>query len=415
MPIVSLNQATIAMLKCPEGKGRIEYCDKDLPGLLLEVRPSGASTYHLRYKANGQTKYIKLGTSDLISLAEARKKAKTLKAEIALGADPRGEAKKQKAVLTFSEFMENHYLPYIKNRKRSGYSDESIYRVHLKGAFGNTRLNQITRQQIQTLHTAILDSGRAPATANHSVKLLRHACNLAIDWDMLDTNPAARVPLFFEDNKKENYLSDDELNKLLTVLHSDPNHMASRIALFLLSTGCRLNEALSAKWSDVDMEKRAFTVRASNSKSKKLRSVPLNKSAIDVLNQMAAEGEFEYVFHNKLTEKPMTSINRTWNRLRIRAGLPHLRIHDLRHMYASFLVNGGRTLYEVQQILGHSDPKVTMRYAHLSARALASAAETASVMMHQGLKVKPLEIESSAVEITEVKKDEVVPAELSPM
>jgi integrase len=374
------------------------------------VRPNGASTFHLRYKANNTTKYVKLGTSDLITLADARKKAKALKAEIALGADPRGEAKKQKAVLTFSEFMENHYLPYIANRKRSGYSDESIYRVHLKGPFGNTRLNQITRQQIQTVHTAILNSGRAPATANHSVKLLRHACNLAIDWDMLDSNPASRVPLYFEDNKKENYLSDDELNNLLTVLRSDPSHMASRIALFLLSTGCRLNEALSAKWSDVDMVKQVLTVRASNSKSKKLRSVPLNKSAIDVLNQMAIDGEFEFVFHNKLTGKPMTSINRTWNRLRIRAGLPHLRIHDLRHMYASFLVNGGRTLYEVQQILGHSDPKVTMRYAHLSARALASAAETASVMMHQGLRVKPLTIESTVVEVVPLLPDATQPS-----
>ena len=99
MSIIQLNQSLVSSLKCPVGKSRVEYCDADIPGLLLEVRASGASTYHLRYKAEGRTKYIKIAASDLISLAEARKKARALKAEIALGADPRGEQKKQKEVL----------------------------------------------------------------------------------------------------------------------------------------------------------------------------------------------------------------------------------------------------------------------------------------------------------------------------
>lgn len=385
MPIVKLDQNFITNnLICPAGKIQVEYCDKDMPGLyiLVSAKNPGHGTYYLRYKDNtGKTCHQKIGRTSDITLADARKQAKTLKSEINLGADPRGAEKARQAVLTYSEFFENHYLPYVQPRKRSWMRDESLYRVHLKADFGNKRLTQISRQQIQSFHTAMKDKGLAAASANHGIKLLKHSLNLAIDWDMLETNPAARVPLFHEDNKKENYLDDDQLESLLTVLRSDPNHMASRIALFLLSSGCRLNEALSAKWSDVDMVKRVFTVRASNSKSRKLRSVPLNDSAIDVLNQMGNEGKLEFVFMNSHTGKPMTSINRTWNRLRIKAGLPHLRIHDLRHMYASFLVNDGRTLYEVQQILGHSDPKVTMRYAHLSTKALQDAANSASVMI----------------------------------
>lgn len=129
------------------------------------------------------------------------------------------------------------------------------------------------------------------------------------------------------------------------------------------------------------MIKKVFVVRASNSKSKRLRSVTLNDSALDVLNKLDTAGKFEHLFTNKLTGKPYTTVTKVWQRLRTKAGLPHLRLHDLRHQYASFLVNGGRTLYEVQQILGHSDPKVTMRYAHLSSKSLLDAANSASVVI----------------------------------
>ncbi len=118
-----------------------------------------------------------------------------------------------------------------------------------------------------------------------------------------------------------------------------------------------------------------------NSKSKRIRSVPLNDSALSVLSQLLTEGKFEYLFVNLNTELPYANVHKVWHRLRKEAGLPHLRIHDLRHMYASFLVNSGRSLYEVQQILVHSDPSVTTRYAHLSTRTLQDAANSASLMI----------------------------------
>ncbi len=193
---------------------------------------------------------------------------------------------------------------------------------------------------------------------------------------MLEINPAARVPLFTEDNEVENYLDQEELEKLLTVLRTDRNRPVCHIALFLLSTGARLNEALQATWRQYDRVNKVWRIPASN--SKKVHSVPLNDAALDILSQLDTERRYEYLFINQRTEKPYTTIHKTWDRLRNEAELPHLRIHDLRHQYASFLVNSGRTLYEVQQILGHSDPKVTQRYAHLSTRALQEAASSAS-------------------------------------
>jgi integrase len=385
VPKLQLTPSIIATaLRCPEGKKRIELCDREHPGLFVEVRATspGQGTYYVRYKnLESKTCHQKLGRTTDISLAEARKKARQLKAEIHLGADPRGEAKAAKAVLTFSEFYTKHYLPYVKPRKRSWASDAMLYRLRVEAAFGHKRLNQITRQDVQTFHSSVRAEGLAPASCDHYLKFLRHALNLAVDWQLLDVNPIARVPLFNADNKVENLLSDVELQRLLTVLATYPARSVCQIALFLLSTGCRVGEALKATWSQIDESSRVWRIPAANSKSKKVRSVPLNDSALEILAQLGTKGTFDHLFVNRQTGKPYTTIMKVWERIRAKAGLPKLRIHDLRHQYASFLVNAGRSLYEVQQILGHSSPVVTQRYAHLSTKSLQEAANSASLAM----------------------------------
>jgi len=385
MPIIKLTQPFINHeLHCSEGKARIEYCDSELPGLYVEVRKSspGQGTYYLRYKdSKGKTCHQKIDKTGDITLVEARKAAKTLKAEINLGADPRGEEKAKRAVLNYSDFFEQHYMPYVKVRKRSWKTDLGFYRLRLKAEFGEFRLNQITRQHIQTFHTRMSDEGLAAATSNHYLKLLKHSLNLAIDWTMLDTNPASRIPLFHEDNQVENLLSDEQLERLMMVLKTDENRNVCLIAIFLLSTGVRLNEALQAKWGQVDQKNRVWRIPAANSKSKRTRAVPLNDSALDVLNQLTTRDRYENLFVNLQTQLPYTTISKVWGRLRKKVDLNFLRIHDLRHIYSSFLINSGRTLYELQQILGHSSPIVTQRYAHLSTKSLQEAANTASIMI----------------------------------
>lgn len=178
-----------------------------------------------------------------------------------------------------------------------------------------------------------------------------------------------------------------QIGELLTVLRTDENRTVCNIAMFLLSTGCRLNEALQASWRQVDRANRVWRILAINSKSKRMRSVPLNDSALHVLDQLDTEGEFEQLFINRQTRLPYTTIMKVWERLRTKADLKHLRIHDLRHAYASLLVSSGRTLFEVQSILGHSDPKVTMRYSHLSTKALQEAANAASVLVPRAVAV----------------------------
>jgi integrase len=181
-------------------------------------------------------------------------------------------------------------------------------------------------------------------------------------------------------------LDDDQLQRSLTVLKKDKNRTVCDIVLWLLSTGARLNEALTAMHQSIDVQHRVWRIPATNSKSGRVRSVPLNDTALEVLSKQDTEGEFEHVFINRQTGLPYTTIQKVWERLRRKAGLEHVRIHDLRHSYASMLVNSGRSLYEVQQILGHSNPKVTQRYSHLSTATLQDAAGSAADRISEALK-----------------------------
>jgi integrase len=381
MPILQLTQSIMNKLpECPYGKSRIELCDTVIKGLYVEVRATSPDigTYYLRYKnVDGKTCHRKLGKTTEVKLADTKERALQLKSEINNGKDPKEETLKRKSIPTFSEFFEDKYLPFAKQHKRTWSNDEQMYNTHLNEVFGHLKLTAIKRESAQKFHSGLKQQGLTGSTCDHYLKLLRHALNLAVDWDIIESNQLTRVKLFRECNQIERYMDDAELAALLKVLHTDENRPVSSLALFLLATGARNNEARQSKWVDIDVVNRLWQIPAKNSKSKKVRNVPLNDAALDVLDAVNTQSEFEYVFVNLNSGKPYACVKKTWYRLRTAAGLPKLRLHDLRHQYASMLVNAGRSLYEVQQILGHSDPKVTTRYAHLAPSTLQAAATAA--------------------------------------
>jgi len=383
MSIVNLSPAFLANLVCPSGKKRIEYCDAEVRGLIVEVRSAVNSvpTWYVRYKEQGKTRYEKLGDLKTLSLVQARKQ--TLMFKATLSKAPKTEVKVElaKGAMLLDAFVRDHVNPHNKMRKRSHVRDLQLYqRVGAK--FGHLKLSEISRRDVQVFHNDLVKvEGLSPATADHHVVYLRRVLNLAIQWEFLEKNALSNIPLMKVDNKVEQYLSDDQVRQLVDVLTTDAAFGASNILMFLLSTGARLNEAVQAKWEQIDLDHGIWRIPATNSKNKRTRSVPLNDSAMWVLAQLETQGRHEYLFVNVATNKPFVTITRAWYRLRAKAGVGKLRIHDLRHSFASFLVNGGRSLYEVQQILGHSDPKVTMRYAHLSTKALKEAANAGSVIV----------------------------------
>ena len=377
------------MSSTTQDKKKIEYSVADESGLFVECRASDKAvpTWYLRQKnAKGTNKYTKLGTIKVVTLTQARKLARQLKAEHLLAPKPEEVVKAANVEMTLDAFMVDHYFPHAKIHKRSHKRDDQLYRIRIKPRFGDLVLSAVNRRDVQAFQNGLLKEGLSPASADHHVKLMRRVLNLALQWEFLEKNPLKGIELYMVDNQVENYLDQEQLARLVDVLRHDENRKVCCIVMFLISTGARLNEALTATWKNVSIEGGVWKVDASLSKSKKSRSIPLNDSALWVLDQLDSKGKSAFLFPSPAKAKDdkdeaYTTITRAWYRLRKKAKVPNVRLHDLRHSFASLLVSGGRSLYEVQQILGHSDPKVTMRYAHLSARALQEAANAASVIV----------------------------------
>ncbi|MDB4136448.1 site-specific integrase [Burkholderiaceae bacterium] len=183
-----------------------------------------------------------------------------------------------------------------------------------------------------------------------------------------------------DDNKRERFLSDRELQQLITTVASSDNVVLMHIVLFLTYTGARKREVLDARWGDVDWENLSWRIPVT--KSGWVRHIPLSTGAQRLLRDRQREQAAELqdvttlsIFANPATLKSFVSIYYSWDTARKQAALPEVRMHDLRHSFASFLVNAGRSLYEVQELLGHADIRTTSRYAHLSRERLNAAVE----------------------------------------
>ena len=177
-----------------------------------------------------------------------------------------------------------------------------------------------------------------------------------------------------ENNQRERYLTEEEVQRLCKAVKESENPLLEPIISMLLLTGARKSEVLNAKWEDVDLERKRW--RIPYTKSGKPRTVPLSESALEVLRSVPRMEGSEYIFPSPLTGKPFNSIYNSWNNARKKAGLEDVKIHSLRHSFASFLVNAGRNLYEVGKLLGHTQMRTTMRYSHLADETLAEAVNT---------------------------------------
>ena len=290
MPKTNLTQQFVNNgLSCPPGKRSIEYNDTQLPGLYVAVtaKSPGIGTFVQSYNdPGGKRRHVKIARTSDISLKEARSRGKEIRARITLGEDPQAEARAKKLSMTWDAFFEQRYQPHAKQHKRSWKDDLKMNNYRISKVFGHLRLNEISRHAVQKFHGELKDEGLAPATADHHLKLIRHALNLAVEWELLDKNPTTGLKLFNAENRTERLMSDDQLQRLFSALDSDSCRSACLAAKFLLFTGARKGEALHAKWSDIDRETGTWSIEAVNSKSKKRRSVPLNKAALEVLEEL---------------------------------------------------------------------------------------------------------------------------------
>jgi integrase len=250
-------------------------------------------------------------------------------------------------------------------------------------------LGELQPSHFLDLQTTLVNGGKAPGTTDRVLILCRYICNCAIKWKVpgIKANPTADVPLLHVDNTKQRFLSDAETRRLLATLEDARHGPIRPIVLLLFLTGARRGEVLNARWDEFDLERRIW--RIPETKSGRPRTVPLSVSAVELLAELKRATNSPFVCPNRETGKPFVQVHKAWKRLCRDADLHDLRMHDLRHNFASYLVNNSRTLYEVQRILGHSNIKITERYAHLAHESLLEAADTVGALIANANQAAP--------------------------
>lgn len=381
-----LTQAIVNDARCEPFKKHTELCDLQVPGLMVYISASQKSPakYQLRAKnAKGTNEYVGIGLTSQLSLAQARKLALQLK-------QARAEAANLQAVnpvatvaaeMTLDNFMRDHYFPHAFLHKRSAKKDEQLYRIHIGPRFKDTPLSQITRRDVQAFHNGLLKKGQSPASADHSLKLLKRVGNLCVQWEFLDRHVLKGVPLFAISNTVTTYLQESDVARLVDVLRKDSNRPVCNLLMFLISVGLRRMTGQLLRWRELDLENRVLNIPATKTKSKRPVSIPLNDSAMHILQQLDTKGKYEYVFVNSKTGKPFTTITRVWYRLRKKAGLAdNVRMHDLRHYFASALSLAGVPAQEISLLMTHADSRSVQRYLHVSMPRLQQSANRVSIL-----------------------------------
>ena len=294
----------------------------------------------------------------------------------------------QAHTLTFGEFLCERYIPHASLTKRKFESELSILNRHILPTFKERPLADISKAEITAFIHGKIPTKLAPGTINRLLNCLKAIFTRAIEWDIggLDKNPAHGVKQLPNNHRHERFLTPEEALRLLGAVNASPNKMLASIIAFLLLTGCRKREVLDARWENINLTLGQLTIPLS--KSGAPRYVTLSAGALNVLSQVkeilgremgpAAES-CAWVFANPATGRPFISIYESWNTARCAVGLGDVRVHDLRHSFASALVNRGATLFDVQKLLGHSSPKMTERYSHLTPGRLLEAASQAEM------------------------------------
>jgi integrase len=375
MPKVKLTTQFVLNPPLPTAR-KIDYYDSSITGFILEVRSSGLATFYLRYRdLYGHQRQVKIGDAKSISLEQAKQKAKVLRSEVVLRGEPNQPSKVKKKVPTLRDFVNEHYLGHIATYRRNYAPDLCRIRIHLMPRFGHLHLDQISSAAVMELHQELRSKGYAAATSNMVVILLSVIFNYAKKLEIpgSEVNPTSKVTLFKVNNIKDRYLKPEESQRLKDAIDQSENVQLKYIVALLLLTGARKREILDATWANVDLERRVLTVP--KSKSGHQRKILLSETVVGLLNQVPRFDACPYVVPNLKTMIPFASIYASWNTARKRAGLKDVRLHDLRHSFASNLVNSGHSLYVVSKALGHSQIRTTTRYAHLSSETLLAAVE----------------------------------------
>lgn len=282
--------------------------------------------------------------------------------------------------MLLGDFFETYYLPHIQHIKRSYDIDERLYNGHIAKFFGKLPFGKIKFGDIEKWQDSLLDK-MSPDSVNRICAVLKAIYNMAERHGIIkQTNNHAHKIRVLKRNFRTRYLSKEEAKRLIERLEND-NHRYADAILLILITGARKSEILNARFSDIDFENKTLTVPIS--KSNEPRQIELSDKAMAIIEKQKENINYysDYIFPAITGTSKHPDIFGYWNKIRHELGLEDVRIHDLRHSYASFLVNSGHSLYVVQKLLGHKSPRTTQRYSHLDKQTLAEANNAVSELI----------------------------------
>lgn len=397
--------------------------DQEIMGFGVRVMPSGQKSFVLKFTINRQQRWITLGRFGNLTLEEGRKLAQSRRGDVARGLDPTIEARAHKIAPTVKElidrFIDEHVTPKTRETTAKGYT--RFLRNVIQPRLGKLLVKEVSTAEIAKFHHDLRDT---PRQANQAVAILRKMFNLAEVWKYrpLSTNPCVHIEKNPE-GKRERYLSDLELQALGEALldaeekASVPPAALAAIRLLIL-TGARHNEILRLRWDQVDLQKSLIIYRADEHKTGRktgIKTIHLNQPALDVLASIPKAKGNPYVIQGALAGSHFVGLQKVWERIRKRIteleadkvkakkkdredaiNIEDVRIHDLRHTFASVGISSGFSLPTVGSLLGHSQPSVTQRYAHLADNPRTTASEEIAAKISGELFGKPQKTESGS-------------------
>lgn len=324
-----------------------------------------------------RTRRVTIGAHGSISCEQARGAAKKVLGNVALGNDPLAERDIEKKAMSVAEILHIFFLEHVKPKLAPRTIDayDTIIQKTLPMAFKNLPIKDVTRQDVARLHHAMRE---APYSANKTLAMLSKFFNWSekFGYRQDHTNPCRHVEKYKE-KARQRFLSPAEQDRLWKALDdAEEGNLATIYAVNALRvislTGARLREILHLKWSYIDLDRGVLNLPNSKTGAK---TIYLNKAAIEIFRELPRHLYNEYAFCGLKRGEPIKELQKAWQRIRASAGLDDVRIHDLRHTFASVAVMNGMSLPMIGALLGHSQPRTTARYAHIAADPLREAAE----------------------------------------
>lgn len=351
--------------------------DEKISGLYLKVNANSKVFYFYYRTKSGIQRRPKIGTYGAISITQAREIAKTMMAEITLGGDPSAERAAVNTEKTVADLWAEFKI-HKADKKRVGKEYEAQYRLYIHPRFAKMKLTDVN---FTNLTRMMQDMKETPIAANRTLTLIGSMFNFAtnpLEW--IEKNPIAKVERYPE-VKRKRYMAGNEAAKIAEILHRDRQKYPASVAFIylLILTGARCGEIANAKWDMIQGNKIVLTKHKTD-RTGDNRIVRLPAPAIDLLNTMPKTNG---------TITGIKSPTTYWEGVREEAGCPDLRLHDLRHSFASAALSAGLSLAQIGELLGHRSAQTTMRYAHLVDECAEAAATAASDQIMSRMKIIP--------------------------